>query len=99
MAQINDVIDMVEELREATGEDLAPHFPNMSIEQIRQCLHKASFQKRIVALSGGSGLGLGKGRTQVVYGPVPRATVVPAAICRMPEPMPICSVWDFGSRA
>jgi hypothetical protein len=99
MSKTTDVIDMIEELRAATAEDLEPHLPGMTLKQIRACLHQACFNKRIVAIGGGAGRGTGGGRTSVVYGPAPRAKVLPAVVCGMPEPRPICSVWEWGARA
>lgn len=97
MSLIQDVIDLVNELGEVTGDDLLPHCPYHSREQVMSALQQARFSHRIRLVKRGRALGLGEsgGSTPGTYGPIEKP---PSASVLWSE-LPPCSVWELGRRA
>lgn len=95
MSLRQEVVDLVEELCGAvgvSGDDLMPHFPEFTRDQVFQALQNAKWDKKILIVEPAKATRAGK--TQAKYGPVPRVEIV-----RPAGPRPVCSVWELGIRA
>lgn len=68
LSLIQRVVDLVEEMGRATVNDVVPHFPEYTREQVARALHLANFERRIVMVE--IGKRIGRGSLPAVYGPV-----------------------------
>jgi len=98
MSLIQDVIDLVNELGEVTGDDLLPHCPFHTREQVLSALKNARFTNRIRLVKRGKapGVGAGGGSEPGTYGPLENAAPKPKPLW---TERPAASVWELGDRA
>lgn len=91
---IREVIDLVNELGEVTGDDLCPHCPSHTRQQVITALQNARATKRIRLVRRGAALG--KGSAPGVYGPLEPEPAEPLPPLHQRPPS---SVWELGERA
>lgn len=97
-----DVIDALDELgRPASGDDLLPHLPDYTRDQVFQALQNAKWDKKVVIVEPSKALGKGKGRTPATYAiaevapaPAPSSKSLSEWVDR-----PVNSVFELGTRA
>lgn len=99
MSVRHDVVDLIEELGIASGDDLVPHLPDYTRDQVFQALQNAKWDGRIVIVEKSKALGKGLGRTAAKYGLAPEAIQQPEPDSISRDVRPANSVWEWGARA
>jgi hypothetical protein len=90
MRLIEQVVALVEEMGQATVDDLMPDIEgDYSRRQVQVCLRNATYTKRLVTLERGATLGRYGGTLPSLYGPAKPKEA----------PRPVSSVFEMGDRA